>query len=70
MFANRPGFQTWAAAAINDPFFLSTDPLPHQSLFTFDFVEDTPSVPEPGSLTLLVAGLCAFVLVRRRGTTS
>ena len=45
-----PAFQTWAAAAINDPFFLSSDPLPQQNIFTFTFVRPSnrfPSRPPP-----------------------
>jgi hypothetical protein len=60
------GFQTWAAAAINDPFFLSSDPLPQQSLVAFHFTPSTAGVPEPGASGLIAAGVFGTVLSRAR----
>lgn len=48
-YSNMPGFQTWVAAAINDPFFLSTDPLPQQDIFSFQFVPTPEEPPNPNS---------------------
>lgn len=47
--ADQPGFASWAAAAINDPFFLSTDPLPQQDLISFNFVPTDDNPPDPNS---------------------
>jgi len=61
-----PAFQTWAAAAINDPFFLSTDPLPQRDLFSFTFVP-IEEIPEPATAGLMALGAGLLVLLGRRG---
>ena len=65
VYSEGGAFQTWAAAALNDPFFLSTDPLLQQDLGTFSFVQSGGTqAPEPGTWLLLGAGLigvgCCF----------
>jgi hypothetical protein len=54
----RPVFQTWTAAAINDPFFLSSDPLPQRELFRL------VQVPEPSAIALVA--ICSIVSVAAR----
>jgi hypothetical protein len=58
--ADEAGFQTWAAAAINDPFFLSTDPLPQAPVFEFT------QVPEPASAVLAMLGMLTLAICLRR----
>jgi len=60
-----PAFQTWAAAAINDPFFLSGDPLPNQPIFTFTFVA-IEEIPEPATAGPIALGIGLLLLLRRR----
>jgi polyhydroxybutyrate depolymerase len=57
--SSREFFQTWAAAAINDPFFLSSDPLPQRELFRL------VQVPEPSAFALVAICSLVFVAVRR-----
>ena len=54
-----PGFQTSAAAAINDPFFLSSDPLPQFEFFQIE------QVPEPAEVTQLIYGAGVLGLLFR-----
>lgn len=67
-YSEFAGFDTWAAAAINDPFFLSTDTLPSRRLVAFEFVPSgppgSPAVPEPVSGHLLALGLVASAIRR------
>jgi hypothetical protein len=46
-YANMPAYETWTAAAINDPFHLSSDPLPPIEIARFDFVPVQPPPPPP-----------------------
>jgi hypothetical protein len=58
-------FQTWAAAAINDPFFLSSDPLPVQSIGRLEFVPSAAApIPEPAVGGLIAAGLAVLAATR------
>jgi hypothetical protein len=54
-----PFFQTWAAAAINDPFFLSSDPLPQMQFLQLE------QVPEPVGVALALLGVGILALSSR-----
>jgi hypothetical protein len=67
VYSDFGAFETWAAAAINDPFFLSSDSLPPQSLGAFTFVPSGgTAVPEPGTWLLLGMGLMGVMGYARR----
>ena len=64
-----PGLFTSTAAAINDPFFLESDPVSAFDLITLNATDaQVAQVPEPTSLVLFCAGLAGlgFVMWRRR----
>lgn len=68
VYADFGGFDTAALAAINDPFFLSSDALPQQDALTFAFSPAAP-VPLPAALPLFataLCGLCGYTLRRTR----
>lgn len=67
VYSDQGAFQTWAAAALNDPFFLSTDVLPQHDLGAFSFVPSSGTrVPEPSTWLLLGAGLMGLRCCSRK----
>ena len=51
-----PGFQTSMAAGINDPFFLSSDPLPQFEFFQIG------QVPEPSGFAIALLSIATLAV--------